>query len=239
MMDAGVVYVEKVLDLKPDICILDWATSALQDCDPRMVQQIYHRLMEHEILPVTLLFPPRDRVQKDIPIARKMARIADILTRPEATPRAPPALHCADCRADGGHAGQLQENHRQHPELSRRRGAALFPTGTPCRRLFVAAGSGLHIHRRKRPHTFAVFDPWWHRQWQCIKGIMDCKVARNLSRVEFSTSQTVPSLHAAVTVNNPISAADRHIRPHGQLYVLAAPHGLHRALCLDLQEGLY
>lgn len=76
IMDAGIVYVEKILKLKPDICVLDWVTPSLMDCDPRIVQQVYYRLMEYDILPVTVLFPRTDRVQKDIPLAQEMARIS-------------------------------------------------------------------------------------------------------------------------------------------------------------------
>lgn len=70
--DAGVVYVERVIALAPDICVLDWATPALTDCDPRLVTQVYYRLLQHGILPVTVIFPRRDRDQRQIPIVRHM-----------------------------------------------------------------------------------------------------------------------------------------------------------------------
>lgn len=80
--DAGVVYVERVIEENPDICILDWVTPALQDCDPRFVQQIYFRLMEYDIFPVTVLLPRTDRNQRDIPLAREMARICERFSLP-------------------------------------------------------------------------------------------------------------------------------------------------------------
>ncbi len=41
--DAAVIYVEKVIALAPQICVLDWVTPALQACDPRLVQQVYYQ----------------------------------------------------------------------------------------------------------------------------------------------------------------------------------------------------
>lgn len=76
VMDAGIVYTERVVALKPDICVLDWVTPSLMECDPRIVQQIYYRLMEHDILPVTLLLPRTDRDQKEIPLSQEMIRIS-------------------------------------------------------------------------------------------------------------------------------------------------------------------
>jgi hypothetical protein len=38
--DAAVIYVEKVIALALQICVLDWVTPALQACDPRLVQQV-------------------------------------------------------------------------------------------------------------------------------------------------------------------------------------------------------
>jgi hypothetical protein len=41
--DAAVIYVEKVIALALQICVLDWVTPALQACDPRLVQQVYYQ----------------------------------------------------------------------------------------------------------------------------------------------------------------------------------------------------
>lgn len=73
--DAGIVYVERVIDLAPEICVLDWATPGLLDCDLRFVQQVYYRLLQNRILPVTVIFPRRDRNQRSIPLVRKMEAI--------------------------------------------------------------------------------------------------------------------------------------------------------------------
>lgn len=73
--DAAIVYAEQVVALKPEICVIDWVTPALTDCDPRLVRQLYYRLMQNGILPVTVFFPRRDRIQSTIQIAREMAAI--------------------------------------------------------------------------------------------------------------------------------------------------------------------
>lgn len=82
MSDAAMIYVEEVIALKPDICVLDWVTPVLKSCDPRFVRQVYFRLMQHGILPVTVFFPRRDRVQADTPIAREMALICETYKLP-------------------------------------------------------------------------------------------------------------------------------------------------------------
>jgi len=88
LTDAAMVYVEEVIALKPDICFLDWATPALTSCDPRFIHQIYFRLMQHDILPVTLIFPRRDRAQRDLPITREMSGLSQAYDLPffDATP---------------------------------------------------------------------------------------------------------------------------------------------------------
>lgn len=70
--DAGVVYVERVIALAPEICVLDWATPVLADCDPRLVTQVYYRLLQNGILPVTVIFPRKDRDQRAIPLVGYM-----------------------------------------------------------------------------------------------------------------------------------------------------------------------
>jgi hypothetical protein len=82
LTDAAMVYVEEVIALKPDICILDWATPALTECDPRFIHQIYFRLMAHDILPVTVIFPRGDRAQRDIPITREMSGLSQAYDLP-------------------------------------------------------------------------------------------------------------------------------------------------------------
>lgn len=88
LTDAALVYVEDVIALKPDVCILDWVTPALTSCDPRFIQQVYFRLMEHGILPVTVIFPRRDRPQRELPITREMSALCQAYDLPffDATP---------------------------------------------------------------------------------------------------------------------------------------------------------
>ncbi|WP_156943944.1 hypothetical protein [Roseivivax isoporae] len=80
--DGGIVYTEKVIELRPDVCVLDWVTPATIKCDPRVIEQIVHRLLEHNILPVAVFFPRTDRVQKETPIAREIHRIFNDLMLP-------------------------------------------------------------------------------------------------------------------------------------------------------------
>ncbi|MAZ66499.1 MAG: hypothetical protein CMF25_05265 [Kangiellaceae bacterium] len=70
--DAGVVYLQEVIDLKPDICFLDWITPAPADCAQASIDYIYSSLLENKILPVTALFPRKDRNQRETPICQKL-----------------------------------------------------------------------------------------------------------------------------------------------------------------------
>lgn len=68
--DAGIVYVHKVVNEQPDICIIDWATPASINCNQKSISHVYGELIAAGILPVTLILPRSDRNQKDTPIYR-------------------------------------------------------------------------------------------------------------------------------------------------------------------------
>lgn len=74
LTDAAIIYVNKVIALKPDICVIDWATTAITDCDMRFVNQVYNLLIANRIVTLTVILPRTDRVQSETLIADKMRR---------------------------------------------------------------------------------------------------------------------------------------------------------------------
>jgi len=82
LTDAALVAVEEVIAAAPDICVIDWLTPALSECDPRFVLQIYMRLLEAGIRPITVLFLRTDRIQAETQIGQEMIRICDRLKLP-------------------------------------------------------------------------------------------------------------------------------------------------------------
>jgi len=77
LTDAAIIYVNKVIALKPDICVIDWATTAISDCDIRFVNQVYNLLVANRIVTLTVILPRTDRVQSETLIADKMRRVSD------------------------------------------------------------------------------------------------------------------------------------------------------------------
>lgn len=268
VMDAGVVYVEKVAALGPDICILDWVTPSLQDCDPRIVQQIYYRLMEHDILPVTILFPRTDRRQKDIPIAREMARIS--------TEFGFPYFDAMDMLGDEPLEGLLRDT--VHTTAH---GALVYagivdrilsqvklpeaPLPKPKAPFFVVKATAesaspnavrkfqldvrkaekgplglcLVLEQRVGPYSpvinvstqradgerevlevYSVFDAWCHRERQCTKRITNWLTAEDLRSLTGTVRNETPKLVNQVR-SKPMPPRARHLRPRGDLYVVA------------------
>ena len=72
--DAGIIYVHRVVELQPDICVLDWSTPANNDCDFSSVKFIYSELLSHKIIPLTAIFPRSDRDQSVTPITIKLQK---------------------------------------------------------------------------------------------------------------------------------------------------------------------
>jgi hypothetical protein len=72
--DAGIIYVHRVVELQPDICVLDWSTPANNDCDFSSIKFIYSELLSHKIIPLTVIFPRSDRDQSVTPITIKLQK---------------------------------------------------------------------------------------------------------------------------------------------------------------------
>lgn len=72
--DAGIVHVHKVVELKPDICIIDWATAGEPDCTNEDVEFVYSELLANDIWPVTVIFPRGDRDQSTIGTSMKLSQ---------------------------------------------------------------------------------------------------------------------------------------------------------------------
>jgi len=70
--DAGVTYIHRVIDQHPDICLLDWATPEGTDCNSNSVEFIYSELLANRIVPVTVIFPRKDRDQSATPLSLKL-----------------------------------------------------------------------------------------------------------------------------------------------------------------------
>lgn len=71
--DAGLALVDDVVNLRPDVCFLEWCTPVEQGCRRRDVESIFQRLLSEGILPVPLIFPRKDRKQSLTDIYKEMA----------------------------------------------------------------------------------------------------------------------------------------------------------------------
>lgn len=80
--DAGVIYVHRVVELKPDICILDWATSVSDNCDSKSIEFIYSELLSNKIIPITVIFPRTDRDQSSTPISLMLRGFCELHSLP-------------------------------------------------------------------------------------------------------------------------------------------------------------
>jgi len=68
--------------------------------------------------------------------------------------------------------------------------------------------------------SFSIFDPWCHRERQCIKRITSWLTLQGLNKVFLKTSDQSPGLVQQLDVEN-IPAVERHLKPRGDLYVVA------------------
>ncbi len=75
--DAGVIYVHRVVELQPDICVIDWATPTKDDCDLSSIEFVYSQLLSNKIIPLTVIFPRADREQSVTPISLKLRIFCD------------------------------------------------------------------------------------------------------------------------------------------------------------------
>lgn len=80
--DAGIIYVHRVVELQPDICVLDWSTPAKKDCNLSSIEFIYSELLSNKIIPLTVIFPRADRDQSVTPIAVKLRDFCDTYSLP-------------------------------------------------------------------------------------------------------------------------------------------------------------
>lgn len=80
--DAGVVYVHRVIELKPDVCVLDWATPAGDSCDLKSIEFIYSELLSNKIIPLTVIFPRTDRDQSLTPMSLMLQNFCNIYSLP-------------------------------------------------------------------------------------------------------------------------------------------------------------
>ena len=59
---AGVAMLSKVLDEKPDVCILDWVTPSTKSFPSGVVDRINNILHQHNIFPIWILLPRTDDI---------------------------------------------------------------------------------------------------------------------------------------------------------------------------------
>ncbi|KAA8610001.1 SGNH/GDSL hydrolase family protein [Salipiger aestuarii] len=268
LMDAGVVYTERVIAQKPDICVIDWVTPSLTECDPRIVRQVYYRLMEHDILPVTVLLPRKDRVQKDIPIAVEMARISEEFDLPffdaldylgdiDLDTILRDTVHTNEAGAKA-YAQVMQqilqkvekrskpfppcvppfqvltvESPRKPPLIARNIDIRVRPAVSgpvefclvmeqrvgpysPILDVEVASGAG----DLESVETYPIFDPWCHRERQCIKRITNWQKTDDLSRIRLSAMDRTPGLVQKIDAP-PVAPNERHLKPRGDLFIIA------------------
>lgn len=66
--DAGLALIDDVVNLNPDICILEWCTSGETNCTYDNISSIYNKLTSNNILPINLVLPrsDRDQTQTDV-----------------------------------------------------------------------------------------------------------------------------------------------------------------------------
>lgn len=270
VMDAGIVYVEKVIALKPDICVLDWVTPSLKECDPKIIQQIYARLLEHDILPVTILLPRTDRVQRDIPIAKEMARICmdfdlpfyDVADRMEGVPyetflrdvvhtNAVGAKLYAEMLLDILKSVPVHAKILRKPDIPFHVIEVLTAGKVPlsARRLEIKIENPEHgeidicvvLEQRVGPYsplinvlvsdhdgeietskleTYSIFDPWCHRERQCIKRLTNWHRVESPGRFIVQVINQTPGL-ASRLKTPPMPANNRHLKPRGSLYIVS------------------
>ena len=75
--DAGLALVGDVVDLKPDLCILDWCTAGDTSCRYEYVSYIYDELTSNNIVPVNLVLPRADRDQTKTEVYQFIKKISD------------------------------------------------------------------------------------------------------------------------------------------------------------------
>ncbi|AXR07849.1 SGNH/GDSL hydrolase family protein [Salinimonas sediminis] len=75
--DAGIALVDDVVKCKPDVCFVEWCTPAPSDSRAVDCEAIYSKLIENDILPVTLVLPRRDRDQRLTQVYSDCKTIAD------------------------------------------------------------------------------------------------------------------------------------------------------------------
>ncbi|MBN2714703.1 MAG: SGNH/GDSL hydrolase family protein [Deltaproteobacteria bacterium] len=87
--DAGITYIHKVVEKKPDICVLDWSTSGNTECSDETISFLYSELLSNRIWPITVVFPRRDRNQSETEIAIKQRQFCSTHNLPflDLTPR--------------------------------------------------------------------------------------------------------------------------------------------------------
>lgn len=272
IMDAGIVYVDKVVEMNPDICILDWVTPSLQDCDPRIVQHIYYRLMECDILPVTVLFPRTDRIQREIPIAKEMFRISkefdlpffdisEMIGQVDLGDILRDTVHTNSAGAEI-YANTIAEILRKIKLPSEPLPKLVKPfqvmkvnvsSETPLSARKVKldvqyiTGSDMNfcliLEQRVGPYSpvldisaikngtdaseclerYSIFDPWCHRERQCIKRITNWLSAENIKGIIITVADQTPRLVQQIEVEN-LPPAKRHLKPRGDLYIVSDQH---------------
>lgn len=77
LTDAAMVYLNNIIEYKPDICVIDWATSAITECDQRFIDQLYNSLISSGIITMTVILPRVDRAQSETQIAAMMRQTSE------------------------------------------------------------------------------------------------------------------------------------------------------------------
>lgn len=80
--NAGIIYLDDIIKWKPDICILDWATSGNPEADIVTIYHIYKKLLAHNILPFTVIFPRKKRCYLSLPVYKKQVEICQYFGTP-------------------------------------------------------------------------------------------------------------------------------------------------------------
>lgn len=80
--DAGVTYVHRVINQNPNVCVLDWATPECTDCNQHSIEFIYSELLENKIIPLTVIFPRKDRDQSSTPLSLKLHKFCEAYCLP-------------------------------------------------------------------------------------------------------------------------------------------------------------
>ncbi len=75
--DAGLALIDDVVNLNPDICILEWCTAGDTNCSYDNITSIYNKLTSKNVLPINLILPRKDRDQTQTHIYKHTKEISN------------------------------------------------------------------------------------------------------------------------------------------------------------------